>query len=91
MANSEQAGAMKQKVQDAIDAVSEDLRALSLDIHAHPELNYEEVHAHEVLTGYLEQQGFDVERGAYGMETAFVAKKGSGPTSNSSGSPISRT
>ena len=78
MADSAQAATMKQKVQDAINAVSEDLRALSLDIHAHPELNYEEVHAHQVLTDYLEQQGFDVERGAYGMETAFVATAGSG-------------
>ncbi len=41
-------------------------------------MNYEEVHAHRVLTDYLEQQGFDVERGAYGMETAFVARAGSG-------------
>ena len=72
------AAAMKQRVQEAIDGVSEDLRALSLDIHEHPELNYEEVHAHQVLTDYLEQQGFDVERGAYGMETAFVARAGSG-------------
>ena len=70
--------AMKQRVQETIDGVSEDLRALSLDIHEHPELNYEEVHAHQVLTDYLEQQGFDVERGAYGMETAFVARAGSG-------------
>lgn len=77
-ANSAQATEMKQKVQDAIDAVSEDLRALSLDIHEHPELNYEEVHAHQVLTDYLEQQGFEVERGAYGMDTAFVATAGSG-------------
>ena len=30
-----------------IDAASEDLRAISLDIHAHPELNFEEVHAHQ--------------------------------------------
>ena len=72
------AGAMKQRVLETIDGVSEDLRALSLDIHAHPELNYEEMHAHQVLTDYLEQQGFEVERGAFGMATAFVARAGSG-------------
>lgn len=69
---------LKAAAQAAIDAVSEDLRALSLDIHAHPELNFEERHAHAVLTGYLEQQGFAVQRSAYGMETAFEARAGSG-------------
>ena len=72
------AARMKETVQAAIDSVSEDLRALSLDIHSHPELNYEEEHAHGILTEYLEQQGFEVERGAYGMATAFSARSGSG-------------
>ncbi len=70
--------AMKAAVQQAIAGLSEELRALSMDIHAHPELNFEEVHAHEVLTGTLERHGFRVERGAYGMPTAFRAEAGSG-------------
>ena len=61
-----------------IDASSESLRALSLDIHSHPEENYEEVHAHGALTSFLTDSGFDVTRSAYGMETAFEATRGSG-------------
>ncbi len=69
-----------QKAQAAavIDAASSDLRALSLEIHANPELNFEETRAHQILTDYLEEHGFDVERGAYEMPTAFAARAGSG-------------
>ena len=62
----------------AIDAANGELRDLSLDIHSNPELAYEEVYAHDVLTGFLEARGFQVERGAYGMPTAFRAEAGSG-------------
>ena len=62
----------------AIEAANGDLRDLSLDIHAHPELAYEEHHAHELLTNFLEQRGFAVERGAHGLPTAFRAVAGSG-------------
>lgn len=61
-----------------IDAASESLRALSLDIHAHPEENYEEAHAHAALTRFLSDGGFDVTPAAYGMETAFEAQRGAG-------------
>ena len=46
---------------------------LALDIHAHPELNYEERHAAQVLSDTLEKYGFQVERGVGGVETAFTA------------------
>ena len=49
-----------ERIDHAIDAASEGLRALSLDIHAHPELNFEEHHAHQVLTDYLDAEGFGV-------------------------------
>jgi amidohydrolase len=61
-----------------IDEASDELRALSLDIHAHPELNFEEVHAHRALTDYLQGKGFAVTRGAFEMPTAFQAVAGSG-------------
>ena len=65
-------------IQRTIRALSDDLRVLSLNIHAHPELNFNEHHAHAALTAFLEARGFIVERGAYGIETAFVARFGSG-------------
>lgn len=39
-----------------------------------------EVHAHYILTKYLEKKGFTVTRHAYGMHTAFTAEysRGSG-------------
>jgi amidohydrolase len=68
----------RQTATAAIEAASTDLRELSLSIHSEPELAFEEHHAHEVLTDFLEARGFAVERGAYGMETAFKAVAGSG-------------
>ena len=50
-------------------------------LHEHPELAFEERFAHELLTGILEADGLEVQRHAYGLETAFVARAGSpGPT-----------
>jgi len=68
----------KQQARDVIEAHAAALDTLSLDIHAHPELNFREYHAHDVLTTFLEEQGFSVARGAYEMPTAFCAAAGSG-------------
>src|SRR5204863_665958 len=45
-------------------------------IHSHPELGYEEHHAHDLLTSILEDSGFDTERGAFQLPTAFQARAG---------------
>lgn len=63
---------------NTIDELSESLRTVSLDIHAHPETSFEEHHAHALLTDFLETRGFEVNRAAYGMDTAFRAIVGSG-------------
>ena len=72
------------RVTAAIDELRDELIDISLDIHAHPELNYEEHHASAVLTEALERHGFDVERGVGNVETAFRATikggAGDGPT-----------
>ena len=62
----------------AVDRNADRLRELSLSIHSVPELNYQEHHAHDVLTNFLADEGFRVERGAYEMDTAFEAVVGSG-------------
>jgi len=68
----------------AIDSARNELVEVSLDIHAHPELNYQEQHAAQLLSGMLEKHGFQVERGVGGVETAFTATlpggAGDGPT-----------
>ena len=57
---------------------------LSLDVHAHPELNYQEYYSSNALAGFLESRGLPVERGIGGVETAFRATipggGGEGPT-----------
>jgi len=55
---------------------------LSLAIHVRPELAFKEYEAARLLTDYLKSEGFRVELGVAGMETAFVAeyRGGDGPT-----------
>ncbi|HUF32370.1 MAG TPA: M20 family metallopeptidase [Acidimicrobiales bacterium] len=64
-----------------VDALAPTLIEISRDIHAHPELRYEEHHAHSVLTAALGDAGVDVTPGAFGLDTAFDAVVGAeGPT-----------
>lgn len=54
---------------------------VSRRIHAHPETNYEEHVAHDLLTRVLADAGLEVTRAARGVDTAFEARAGSaGPT-----------
>ena len=59
-----------------------ELFAMADDIHAHPELGFEELHTSTLLCDALERAGFEVARGAGGLDTAFVATFGdpAGPT-----------
>lgn len=61
-----------------VDRQSAALIGLSRRIHENPELSFKETQASAWLAEYLSSLGFDVERGAYGLETAFSATKGSG-------------
>ena len=68
----------------AIESSREGLFDLSKDVHAHPELNYEEFYSSDALAGFLEKHDLRVERGIGGVETAFRAVipggAGNGPT-----------
>ena len=50
-----------------------ELIRLSDAIHATPELGFEEHESAAMLTGMLDENGFAVERGVAGLDTAFVA------------------
>src|SRR3954452_17124162 len=64
-----------------VDKRADVLLAASHDIHAHPELGFEEHFAHDRLTQILEDEGLVPERGAYGLPTGFAARAGDdGPT-----------
>ena len=56
-----------------IDGIRNEMTAMADDIFDHPEIGMEEFHAQKVLTDWLEKEGFAVERGVAGVETAFKA------------------
>ena len=69
-------GELKREVLAAVDRMSSQLIQISRDIHAHPELNYEETYAHDLLSDALSQSLPNVTRAAFGVDTAFHATVG---------------
>ena len=60
----------------AVDERAELLLDVSHRIHQRPELLFEEHFASDLLASTLEGEGFVVDRGAHGLETAFVGRPG---------------
>src|SRR5437773_11686969 len=73
---------VKDAIAQAVDRLADELEALSKQIHANPELGYQEVKACAWLSEFLGKQGFKVEQGVGGVDTAFRAtiETGEGPT-----------
>ena len=75
---------MKKRIAQTIDSVADDMWALSLRIHANPELAFKEYKASEWLSEVLAQNGFKVTKPVAGLDTAFSAAwtspAGPGPT-----------
>ncbi len=74
---------LKAKVAEGVDRLADELETLSLQIHANPELCYQEENAHAWLTDFLASKGARVERGVGGVPTAFratIAGAGPGPS-----------
>ncbi|MEY3414118.1 MAG: hypothetical protein RJA79_993 [Actinomycetota bacterium] len=73
---------IKQQVCLDIDNRASDLISISHEIHAHPELNFEEKFAHERLTQYIADSKIKVDRSAFELATAFdvSVRGGNGPT-----------
>jgi amidohydrolase len=69
---------LKSLIDSEVDAHKDDLCDLACKIHAHPELGFQEKQAVAWLTGFLSDNGFKIERGIYGLETAFRAIYGKG-------------
>ncbi|MFZ0215826.1 MAG: M20 family metallopeptidase [Candidatus Dormiibacterota bacterium] len=68
----------KQRIRDEVEQLHPHLRTISHSLHDDPELGNREFHAAQRLTEELAENGFQVERGIAGLETAFVATYGSG-------------
>ena len=68
----------KRRVCAEIDRLTPELLDVSHRIHERPELCFEEHHAHDLLTEVLHGHGLAVQRRAYGVDTAFEARAGTG-------------
>ena len=66
---------LKQEVCKTIDTRSNDLKEISQKIWQNPELSYKEFFAHDLLTSFLEKEGFNVSRKTP-LETSFIARYG---------------
>lgn len=63
----------KDALLNAAEKNARELFAIGCDIFDHPECGLEEYYASDLLVTYLENKGFQVERGIAGLETAFRA------------------
>jgi len=74
--------ALRKDVISAVDAMAEELLALSHSIHDEPELALEEFKSATKLEDAVAAHDLPVQRGAFGLETAYVTEFGNarGPT-----------
>jgi len=68
---------LKSRVVAEVGARRDELIRIADTIHAKPELAFQEFEAAALLTSVLEREGFTVQRGVAGLETAFVASSAS--------------
>jgi amidohydrolase len=57
-----------------VEAIETDLFAVSEYLYKNPEIGFQEVKAVEYLSGFLEERGFQVEKGVGGLKTSFRAR-----------------
>jgi amidohydrolase len=62
-----------ENISASVDQIAPQLIEIADYIHDNPELGNQEFKAVETLTAYLASNGFSVEKGVAGLETAFVA------------------
>lgn len=66
---------LKSLVCETIDKRLDSLNEISEKIWNHPQICFEEVFAHDLLTDFLEKEGFEVAKKTP-VDTAFIAKYG---------------
>jgi amidohydrolase len=67
---------LESTIDEVVDRETPALTKLAKDIHANPELRFEEHKAAAWIAELLRARGFEVERGLAGMKTALRAKRG---------------
>ena len=68
----------KEAIGNKVDDNRGALVTLSERIHGDPELGHQEYNASKLIVGELEKHGYKVKLGVAGMDTAFIARKGTG-------------
>ncbi|MFU2314481.1 M20 family metallopeptidase [Rahnella sp. PCH160] len=68
----------KAQIIAAVDSLAAQATELALNIHANPELSFEEVNSAEALIAPLREAGFEIEESLGGLPTAFRATFDSG-------------
>ncbi|MDN5930989.1 MAG: M20 family metallopeptidase [Pseudonocardia sp.] len=70
--------ALRARVTDTVAGIGEELVALSRDLHAHPEEGFAEHRSVRAVADLLAVHGHEARIGAGGLDTALVARAGSG-------------
>ena len=70
---------ISERVQKSANTIGDDLVALSHTVHGFAELAFEEYESSKYLASKCEKDFDQVDFGVAGLDTAFVAKRGSGP------------
>lgn len=68
---------LREELKAHIEALAPQIVALSQDIHAHPEVGYQEFYAADAVAKLLQAHSIEVERASFGMETSLRAQIGS--------------
>ena len=84
----EKEAAMKADLAGQIDAMKKQAQVMVDSVFSFGELGFQEFETSKYLTGMLEKEGFQIERGVSGIPTAWVASWGSGKPVISLGSDI---
>jgi len=70
---------IRQQILHVLDGLADELIAVSRDIHAHPELAFEEHHACRLLGDTATRHGLESRSGVHGLATALEAETSGGP------------
>ncbi len=63
----------KESIVNFVDSIKQTLADIALDIHSHPETTFQEHRSMGVLTSFLAQNSFSIEKGLAGLPTSFRA------------------
>jgi aminobenzoyl-glutamate utilization protein B len=77
-AQSDRTETYKTELLSSVEAMKKQTQVMVDMVFSLGELGYQEVETSKYITGVLEREGFQVERGVAGMPTAYVATWGSG-------------